>query len=158
MTDNQIDFVALKQRFDEKLTPGQRAEIRRIAGIEELSYIPAIYHLTYQSSEKMSPGLLQTIYFLPYVDHSENAASLGEQLVKARINETRIFQVVRSEAPQDLYYLRRIFQQVKPTANWADLGKLLFFWRGEYSKKKLLEDYFTAQYQSRKSKKGETNA
>lgn len=152
------DFIALKQKFDKNLSNGQRAEIRRTSNIEDLELIPAVYHLGYRPLERGHQGLLNVIYFLPYADNLETPQSLGKQLVNSRINETRVFQVIRSESPQDLYYLRRILQQVKPTVNWLDFGKMLYFWNGEYSKKQFLEDYFTAQNSDSKDKKGEKNA
>lgn len=146
------DFVGIKHQYDQKLSNGQRAEIRRTASLEDLELIPSVYHLGYRPSETGHQGLLQVIYFLPYAEHSDSAESLGKQLNHHKIKEERIFQVVRSEPPQDLYYLRRLCQQAKPTVNWNDFGKLLFFWRGEYSKKQFLEDFFTSQTNHKESK------
>ncbi len=46
MQENQLpDFVGLKVYFDKSLTPGQRAELRRIRTPEETDLVPAYYHL-----------------------------------------------------------------------------------------------------------------
>jgi len=136
----QPDFVALKKSFDENLTNGQRADIRRARTPDDLGIVPAVYRLL---SPKQRPTIhwLRVVYFLPYGKHAPGAGPLGRQCAQAEINEMRLFQVVRSEAPNDLAYLRRIVQQVGPTLDWQAFGKSLFYW-GKKEKRRLLEDFF----------------
>lgn len=141
----QLSFIELKSRFDNQLTNGQRAEIRRVGEFNDLSVIPAVYRLGFHHlDEEHFRQWLRIVYFLPYAAHNPQAESLGKQLAKSKINEMRLFQLLRSEYPQDLTYLRRMLQQMKSSVNWQDFGKMLFYW-GERQKRRLLEDYFMAQ-------------
>jgi len=135
------DFVELWNRFQTKLTNGQRAEIRRSRGPDDLDFMPAFYRLL-PSGQKPDTQWRRVILFLPCAPHNNNADTLGAQLARSRINEKRLFQIARSEPPNDLLYLRRILQQTQPVVNWQQFGEMLYFW-GDNRKKKLLEDYFT---------------
>ncbi len=137
MSDNKINFIKIAERYKEKLSNGQRAELRR-ATLENISAIPAYYHLL--PGVKTDARWDRVVFFLPYVKHSVDAKSLGEQLAK-KISEERLFQVLRSYKPNDLIQLRRLVQQVEPTVDWQKMGEILFFW-GSDQKRRLLEDYF----------------
>lgn len=134
------DFIDLKHRY-ERLTNGQRAEIRRARDLDDLALIPAAWKLGVPVNEYWG----RVIFFLPWIEHSAEGSSLGQQLHRGKINELRLFQVLRSATPNDLEYLRRLVRQVKPRANWAELGPLLFYWK-ENNKRRLIEDYYRASY------------
>lgn len=137
MSENKINFVEIAERYREKLSNGQRAELRR-ATLENISAIPAYYHLL--PGVKTDARWDRVVFFLPYVKHSADAKSLGEQLAK-KVSEERLFHVLRSHKPNDLIQLRRLVQQVEPTVDWQKMGETLFFW-GSDKKRRLLENYF----------------
>lgn len=141
-----IDFREIAGRFN-KMGTGPRAELRRCASPEDVAMVPSFYRLF--------PGIKTDIrwqrvaYFLPYVKQAQGVASLGAQLVKGKVSEKRLFQVVRSQSPNDLIQLRRLLQQVVPQLDWQQFGETLFFWNEE-KKRRLLEDFF--MHQSTKNK------
>ncbi len=134
---NKLDFVVLVQRYD-KLSKGHQAELRRVSSPEVLAMLPAFYRLL--PGVKTSASWQRVVYFLPFVKHSFEALSLGEQLVN-KVSEQRLFQVVRSSTPNDIIQLRRLIQQVEPTLDWQDFGEMLYFWNDQ-KKRRLLENYF----------------
>ncbi|MBU0675194.1 MAG: type I-E CRISPR-associated protein Cse2/CasB [Proteobacteria bacterium] len=137
------DFVELVKRYN-NLTNGQRAELRRVAAPDELALLPSFYHLIANLGQA-NDRWCRLAFFLPYVQHKENGPSFGRVLKQGSISEKRLFQVVRSQAPNDLLTLRRLAQQVKPTVDWSRFGKSLFFWTdSDISKKQLINDYFVS--------------
>lgn len=142
LTNPQIkpDFIEIKNRFHHALTIGQRADIRRISNPEALAWIPAFYRLLPKGAHA-DKQWRRIIFFLPFAEHSNDAHSLGVQLAKTGVSETRLFQMGRSNYPNDLLHLRRILQQVQPWVNWQSFGEMLYFW-GDKIKRRLLEDYF----------------
>ena len=142
---NLPDFAEVRKRY-EKLSRGDQAQLgKRIGSPEDLAMIPAFY--------KLFPGITpneryrQVAFILPWCKHRDGGKSLGAQLAIADINEKRLFQVVRSESPNDLIYLRRLIQRSELTVNWNELGKSLFFWNdNEIAKRQLIEQYFIARH------------
>ncbi len=134
----KIDFVEIAHRF-EKLSKGQKAELRRVASPEDVAMIPAFYRLF--PGMKTDARWRRLAYFVSYIKHASGSETLGGKLAKADISEARLFQVIRSESPNDLIQLRRLVQQVEPALDWQRLGTALFFW-GKKEKQRLLEDYF----------------
>jgi CRISPR system Cascade subunit CasB len=132
-----IDFPKLRERFD-KLEPGPRAEIRRVAHPEELDERPAFYRLI--SGLELGDGLRRVVFCLPWVEHAKGKR-LGAELARAKINERRLFQVIRSSYPNDVIQLRRLLQHARPAADLHKLGPSLFHWSREH-KRRLLEDYY----------------
>lgn len=132
------DFVAIARRY-EKLPPGPKAELRRVTEPDELALVPALYRLL--------PGIRtnnqwrRIAFFLPFVRHTDGGVNLGRKLA-GKISEERLFQVLRSNEPNDLIQLRRLVQQVRPSADWQKVGEMLFFWN-EPNKRRLVEDYFS---------------
>ncbi|MCB1808763.1 MAG: type I-E CRISPR-associated protein Cse2/CasB [Candidatus Competibacteraceae bacterium] len=130
----------LKQQY-EKLTPGQKADLRRVPR-QELDMVPAFYRLQVPPSDQWK----RVVHFLTQLKSSaENDDSLGTALAKAKIHERRLFQMARSESPADLDALRRLLQQ-EPPVSWQALGKAIFFW-GDRQKRSILKDFFLAQTQ-----------
>jgi len=133
------DFVAIHERFDKRLTPGQRAEIRRAAGPND----PVLVFSTGRLFKNLLgpwPSSYRVVWFLPIVAHKDSAERIGKQLADSSISEARMFQVLRAEPPLDLQHLRRLCRQAEPTVNWSDFGKTLWWW-SEEAKRKIVEDY-----------------
>lgn len=127
-----------------QLRPGAKAELRRIGRPEELIETPAFYRLfsgkVAQEWEKQAYQRL--IFCLPYVKHTSEEVGLGKALAKGKgVSEKRLFQVIRSEPPNDMIQLRRILQMVEPSVNWPRAARLLWYWN-DRSKRDLLEEYF----------------
>ena len=137
------DFVAIYTRFDQlkKQISGLEAEIKRATEPEDLLEKPSFYRLMTATPLGISKAAQKIAFFLPFVSHSENAVSLGKQLADNNVSEMRLFQVLRSEEPNDLVQLRRLIQQIKPHLNWQEFGTMLYYWNKQ-QKRRLLEDYF----------------
>jgi CRISPR system Cascade subunit CasB len=135
------DFAAIAKRF-ETLTPGQKAELKRVAAPEDVTGIPAFYRLF--PGERPPPWCQRTAFLLPWAPkHVPKAENLGRQLAKERISETRLYHVVRASRPNDLIQLRRLVQRIEPQLDWAKFGETLYYW-GDNAKRRLLEDFFIA--------------
>jgi len=152
--ENKPQFVELYQRYSqlEKQISGLKAELKRATSPDDLVEIPAFYRLMVGTGAHK--GWQRVAFFLPYVKHQQGADSLGKQLANAGVSEMRLFQVVRSESPNDIIQLRRLVQQIKPTVDWKQLGSMLYYWDyNDRNKRNLLEDYFL-NVGSNKSNKG----
>jgi CRISPR system Cascade subunit CasB len=137
------DFVEFVKRYN-KLTNGQRAELRRVAEPADLELLPSFYHLIGNMGQA-NERWYRLAFFLPYVQHKEKGPSLGQVFKRGAVSEKRLFQVVRSQSPNDLITLRRLAQQTKPAVDWSRFGKSLFFWTdSKISKKQLIQDYFVS--------------
>lgn len=138
-----LDFVKLYEHFKslKERTSGLEAEIKRVASPAALVEIPSFYRL--MAGTGSHKGWQRVVFFLPYVKHKEGADSIGKQLATGGVNEMRLFQIIRSDSPNDIIQLRRLVQQVKPTVDWQYFGKTLYFWNySDRNKRRLLEDYF----------------
>jgi CRISPR system Cascade subunit CasB len=140
------DFMALYRAW-EQLPPGPKAELRRVGRPEELIETPTFYRLfsgkTEQEWEKQA--FQRLIFCLPCVKRTSEGVGLGKALAKGKgVSEKRLFQVIRSESPNDMIQLRRIMQMVEPSVNWPKAARLLWYWN-ERSKRDLLEEYFMNQ-------------
>lgn len=135
------DFVALAARY-KNLTPGQKAELRRLADPEEAGGKPAFYRLF--PGQQATPQRQRLAFLLPWAEHRAGAKPLGAQLAQAKVSETRIYQMVRSEPENDLIQLRRLLQHAKPALDWEHFGKTLHYW-GAQSKRQILEQFFIHQ-------------
>ena len=150
-----INFIEIYRKFHDKdkLSNGDRAEIRRVTGPSDLETQPAFYKLL---KEKLYEGERQwqrVVFFLVKgLEHKENSLSLGQAFKEAKINEKRIFQVIRSKTPNDLIQLRRLILYTKPKVDFQKLGRQLWYW-GTNSKKQLLKDF----YKDIKNKEKENN-
>lgn len=137
------DFMDLYTSWD-KLPPGPKAELRRAGKPEDLLMIPAFYRLFSGKAlrEWEKQAYQRMIFCLPYIKHIEVNTGLGKALATGKgVSEKRLFQVIRSEVPNDIIQLRRILQMIEPSANWPSTAKLLWYWN-DHSKRDLLEDYF----------------
>ncbi len=137
------DFMALYKAW-EQLRPGMKAELRRIGSPDELIETPSFYRLfSGKATQEWAKQAYQRLIFcLPCIKHMEKDVGLGEALAKGKgISEKRLFQVIRSEPPNDMIQLRRLLLMAEPSVNWPRVGKLLWYWN-ERSKRDLLEEYF----------------
>lgn len=159
--EKKTQFVDLYQRYVdlEKRVSGLKAELKRAATPEDLVEIPAFYRL--MAGVGTHTHWQRVAFFLPYVKHQDGAEPLGKQLAKGGISEMRLFQVMRSESPNDIIQLRRLVQQTKPTVDWQVFGGMLYYWDyvrpghdAKENKRRLLEDYFL-NTGSKHSAKGE---
>ena len=140
------EFMILYEVW-EQLPKGPKAELRRVGRPDELAEVPAFYHLysgrATQEWEKLAYQRL--IFCLPCIKHTDDNIGLGKALAQGKgVSEKRLFQVIRSDAPNDMIQLRRILQMVEPSVNWPNAAKHLWYWN-ERSKRDLLEDYFMNQ-------------
>ncbi len=151
MTTELPDFVALRKRYeDENFSNGARAELRRAAEPDNLRLIPALYRLF--PGQRPGDRHLRLAYLLPSCSHAPNAKSLGAQLAAANIAEARVLQVARSHAPLDIVQLRRLLVHAKPTVNWSEFGKMVWYW-SKHSKRQLVEDFYIARFGPAKGEK-----
>jgi CRISPR system Cascade subunit CasB len=137
------EFMALYNAW-EQLPPGPRAELRRVGRPDELIEVPAFYRLFSGKAryEWEKQAYQRLIFCLPCITHTGDDLGLGKALAKGKgVSEKRLFQVVRSDSPNDMIQLRRILQMIEPVVNWPKAAKLLWYWN-ERSKRDLLEDYF----------------
>ena len=140
---NIPDFMDIYNTW-EQLSPGPKAELRRVSRPEELIEVPAFYRLFCgkAQSEWEKEKYQRLIFCLPCIKHTGEEISLGKALARGKgVSEKRLFQVIRSNSPNDMIQLRRILQMIEPSANWPKAAKLLWYWN-EHSKRDLLEDYF----------------
>ena len=140
------DFMALYKAW-EQLPPGPKAELRRVSKPDELIEVPAFYRLfSGKAANEVDKEAYQRLIFcLPCITHTGDEIGLGKALAKGKsVSEKRLFQVVRSNAPNDMIQLRRILQMVEPSVNWPKAAKQLWYWN-ERSKRDLLEEYFMNQ-------------
>lgn len=144
------DFADLWERYDKKLSAGQRAELRRVAEPDDLSLVPALYALF--PGVRPSTQHRRVVFLMPCCAHRAGAKSIGTQLAEGGIGEARVIQTARAKAPTDLIQLRRLVTHLSPTLDWSDFGKTLWYW-GEPAKRRLVEDYYLANSISAKGAK-----
>lgn len=140
------DFMALYNAW-EQLSPGPKAELRRVARPDDLIEVPSFYRLFSgrAESEWGKQAYQRLIFCLPCITHIDEDVELGKALAKGKgVSEKRLFQVVRSDDPNDMIQLRRILQMVKPSVHWLKAAKQLWYWNAR-SKRDLLEEYFINQ-------------
>ncbi|MCG2740030.1 MAG: type I-E CRISPR-associated protein Cse2/CasB [Syntrophaceae bacterium] len=147
--ERKDNFMRLYQKW-KQLASGPRAELRRVNSPAELLEIPAFYRLFsgMGSKEWEKEAYQRLIYCLPCIkDHTEQPITLGEALAKKRdggrtaVSEKRLFQVIRSSAPNDMIQLRRILKMVEPIVNWPKAAETIWYWN-DRSKRDMLEQYF----------------
>lgn len=137
---SEIEFVQLRQRY-ESLPNGSKADLRRLVEPEGATEIAAAYRL--MPGRKLDARWCRVLFCLPWVRHAEGASALGAAFSKADVSEKRLFQVIRSESPNDIVQLRRLLQWAEPVVDWTLLGRQLFYW-GDANKRRMLENYYLA--------------
>jgi CRISPR type I-E-associated protein CasB/Cse2 len=133
------------------LDNGPRAQMRRVAAPEDLLALPAFYRLvgplgwTDAKTEWERRGWLRLVFCLsagnPAFHVTSEPVSLGKALaVTGKINERRLFQLVRADWPQDMVQLRRLLAHVTPMLNWSSFAEQLWRWQPQ-QRQRLLEDF-----------------
>ncbi|HKN19679.1 MAG TPA: type I-E CRISPR-associated protein Cse2/CasB [Dissulfurispiraceae bacterium] len=155
------DFMSLYDAWM-KLAPGPKAELKRVSSPDELLEIPAFYRLfSEMASEEWGETAFQRLVFcLPCIKHTDSDVNLGAAIARDEhgMTEKRLFQVMRSEFPNDMIQLRQILKMVGPVVNWSMAAKQLWNWN-ERSKSDLLEDFFLNQTTDKNTKSiGEKHA
>ena len=151
MSSELPNFVALKALYDsEAFSSGARAELRRVAELEDVALLPALYRLF--PGQKPDERHYRLAFLLPYAKHAANAKSLGAQLAAAKIAEARVLQVARSRSQQDIVQLRRLLNHVDAAVDWQAFGKTLWYWN-DISKRQLVEDFYLAKFTPAKGAK-----
>jgi CRISPR system Cascade subunit CasB len=111
---------------------------------------PSFYRL--MAGKGTDKAWQRVAFFLPYVIKDRpGAEALGRQLARAKISEMRLFQVLRSDYPNDLIQLRRLVQQVEPSLDWQAFGETLYYWN-KSNKQRILQDFFLATTPEDKTK------
>lgn len=149
MTVELPHFAALRVRYDE-LPSGARAELRRVAVPDDLSLTTALYRLF--PGERPDDRHLRLAYLLPWCRHAANAKPLGVQLAGAKVAEARILQTARAHAPLDTVQLRRLIMHTEPVVDWADFGRMVWFWKSK-DKRQLVEDFYLTKFAPAKGPK-----
>ena len=136
------DWLALANKLTDwqQHHRGWLAELKRVKESTEVADLPAYYRFIQGC---IPPGKLaeRAAFLLPWLPHQADAAPIGAQLRSKKISEIRLFQMLRSEYPNDLVVLRRLIQQTKPSVDWTCFGNVIQFW-GQRQKRQLLQDYF----------------
>jgi len=131
-----------------QLDAGASAQLRRVSNMEELRDIPAFYRLVQAngwSDSKNHYPLLRMVFCLTAgknaIKHTDEAVSLGKALARSgKINERRVFQLIRAESPNDMVQLRRLLAHAEPTLNWPLFSKQLLWW-SKRDRRQLLENF-----------------
>ena len=140
MTTELPDFPTLRTRY-ESLSPGSRAELRRVAEPDDLSLTTALYRLF--PGERPDERHLRIAFLLPWCPQQSNAKPLGTQLADAKVAEARVLQAARARAPLDIIQLRRLVMHIEPAADWYTLGRMLCHWNHR-AKHQLVEVLYLA--------------
>ena len=154
-----LDAMALYRAWN-ALDNGASAQIRRASEPDDLRDIPAFYRLVQNlgwHDPLQKKTLLRAVFCLSagkdVIKHVEpdsnnpHGISLGKALARSeRINERRIYQVLRSHWPQDMVQLRRLISHAEPALHWPSLVEQLQWWTdgNNRSRRKLLEDFVLA--------------
>ncbi|KKC64760.1 CRISPR-associated protein [Citrobacter amalonaticus] len=157
-----INTMALYRAW-EQLDNGARAQLRRVSEPDELKDIPVFYRLVssfgWDNPVNQKP-LLRMVFCLTAgrnaVCHKEKGAeekygiSVGKALANSqqRINERRVFQLLRSEWPADMVQLRRLLAHAEPILYWPDFANQLIWWSPK-ERRQLLEDFVIASPQKK---------
>lgn len=155
-----LDAMALYRAWN-ALDNGASAQLRRVSEPDDLRDIPAFYRLVqnlgWHDSQRQKEVLLRAVFCLSagkdVIKHAEpdvrnpNGISLGKALARSeKINERRIYQVLRSDWPQDMVQLRRLLAHAEPVLYWPSMVEQLHWWTPENnrSRRQLLEDFVLA--------------
>lgn len=144
------DFARFHKQWQKlQENSGARADLRKVSAPEELFDIPAFYRLMDQFGWKsLSPwqqANWQRLVFLAPHLRAEGRHSLGKALATSKaVSEKRMFQVLRSDSPQDVVQLRRLLKHADPAVDWTAAAKQLWCWQ-QREKRSLLEDFVLNQ-------------
>ena len=154
-----LDAMALYRAWN-ALDNGASAQLRRVSEPDDLRDIPAFYRLVQNlgwHDRQQQKVLLRAVFCLSagkdVIKHAEpdthnpKGISLGKALARSeKINERRIYQVLRSDWPQDMVQLRRLLAHAEPVLHWPSMVEQLRRWDHENNpgRRQLLEDFVLA--------------
>lgn len=150
---DEIDAMALYRAW-QQLDNGSCAQIRRVSEPDELRDIPAFYRLVQPfgwENPRHQQALLRMVFCLSagknVIRHQDKKSeqttgiSLGRALANSgRINERRIFQLIRADRTADMVQLRRLLTHAEPVLDWPLMARMLTWW-GKRERQQLLEDF-----------------
>lgn len=152
---DEIDAMALYRAW-QQLDNGACAQIRRVSEPDELRDIPAFYRLV-QPFGWENPRHQQVLFthgVLPerrkechptsgQKPKQTTGISLGRALANSgRINERRIFQLIRADRTADMVQLRRLLAHAEPAGFLTDInGQDVGPGGGFRERQQLLEDF-----------------
>lgn len=138
----------------ESLSSGQKSKLRRARRPEELESISGFYVLlsNHPILQNSFWKMKNVVFFIPWIEHTEGI-SLGGSFSRAGIEEgLRIYQVMRSSYPNDLFYLMRLTKMAiskgntkKLKVDWQKMSNILFYW-GDDSKRRILREFFEEEH------------
>lgn len=154
----------------QNLDKGASAQLRRVAEPDALRDIPIFYRLVQPFGwyeQKNQRGLLRMVFCLSAgkdaITHAEpdeknpRGISLGKALAYREpgrdntvINERRIYQLLRTDWPNDMVQLRRLIIHAEPTLYWPLLAKQLTGWFPS-DRRQLLEDFVLSLPEKKKA-------
>ncbi|NCA69760.1 MAG: CRISPR-associated protein Cse2 [Sphingobacteriia bacterium] len=139
MSTDTPDFADLYRRF-ERLPPGSKSPMRRVAKPEDLYLTPGLYRLF--PGSRPNSQQIRTAFILPWCQQMTGGQSLGA-LCAQKISEARVIQIARSETgeDEDLVAFRRLIIQLQPALGWQETAPWVWFW-GRNKKRRLVEDYY----------------
>lgn len=150
---DEIDAMALYRAW-QQLDNGACAQIRRVSEPDELRDISAFYRLVQPfgwENPRHQQALLRMVFCLSagknVIRHQDKkpeqttGISLGRALANSgRINERRIFQLIRADRTADMVQLRRLLAHAEPVLDWPLMARMLTWW-GKRERQQLLEDF-----------------
>ncbi|MBV1879330.1 MAG: hypothetical protein KUG79_16935 [Pseudomonadales bacterium] len=147
----EIDWLALSTRINEwqQQHRGWLAELKRCPGLDDIADYPAYYRLI-QGYIKPDLAAQRIAFLMPWLVHRQGAMAIGESFKIARISETRLFQMLRSESPKDIEMLRRLVRHAAPAVDWTKFGPIIQYW-GKWNKRQIVEQYFLGDASSNSS-------
>lgn len=149
-----LDALALYNAWN-LLDNAASAQLRRVAEPDELKDIPAFYHLVQPFGwPEHQHALLRIVFCLTagkkVIQHVEKTEahpkgiSLGKALAESKkINERRVYQLLRAEWPNDLIQLRRLLVHAEPKLYWPLFVEQMTWWN-QSARRQLLEDFVLA--------------
>lgn len=147
---NEPNFAGFYAAWENlKKNPGATADIRRVATMDDLLDLPAFYRLVEpfgwcSDLNRWEREGWQRLGFVINHITDKGEYSLGKALALGKVSEKRMFQLVRSESPNDITQLRRLLKQVEPEVSWQKMAKQLWYWDLR-QKRSLLEDFVLNQ-------------
>lgn len=159
---DEIDAMALYYAW-QQLDNGACAQIRRVSAPEDLRDLPAFYRLVQPfgwGNPRNQQALMRMVFCLSAgknaICHQEKkpdqtaGITLGRALANSgKINEQRVFQLIRADKTTDMIQLRRLLAHAEPVLDWSLMAWMLTWW-GKRERQQLLEDFVLSTDKKRK--------
>lgn len=139
----KINFLIVKESF-EKLSKGDKAELRRVASLTDIFKQGVSYRLL-PKGERPSKQWERVLFFIPFGNHIIDGKRLGELFALLEIKNDKLQQMLKSTYPNDLLLLRDLLKWIDNKGslrlNYQYLAEALYFWGAGY-KSSIEKDYF----------------